>query len=531
MRYCIIGRRKEPPPNPLRARRGNENPLSPARERVGVRGFMQYILSIDQGTTGTRAIVYDSLGTQIACAYQELSQHFPQPGWVEHDPNEIWQGVLSTVHSALEQVPDGSIVAIGITNQRETTIVWDKGTGEPVCNAIVWQCRRTAGRCDELHSMGQADSIQEATGLPVDAYFSATKIEWVLRNVPGAMEKARQGRLLFGTSDTWILWNLTGGKVHATDFTNASRTMLLNLETLAWDDDILRLFDIPKSMLPEVRKSSGSFGETIAIGNIPDGIPISGIAGDQQAALFGQTCFEPGTVKNTYGTGSFILLNVGKNRPRSEHGLIVTVACDGLGEPVYALEGAVFVAGAAIQWLRDGLGLLASAAESEQMAIAAESNAGVYFVPALVGLGAPYWDQDARGSIFGITRGATANHLVRAALEAMCYQTRDVLQAMCKDSGLAIDSLKVDGGAVANNFLCQFQADVLGIDVVRPGTIETTALGAAYLAGLAVGFWGNCEEIRAYWRKDRSFSPCISKAEADTLYCGWQDAIRRTLTH
>ncbi len=491
---------------------------------------MQYILSIDQGTTGTRAIVYDRLGSQVACAYQELTQHFPQPGWVEHDPNEIWHSVLSTVHSALERLPSGSIAAIGITNQRETTIVWDKDTGEPVCNAIVWQCRRTAGRCDELHSSGQAERIQEATGLPVDAYFSATKIEWILRNVPGAMEKARQGRLLFGTSDTWILWNLTGGKTHATDYTNASRTMLLNLETLSWDDEILRVFGIPKSMLPEVRKSSGYFGDTIATGSIPAGIPITGIAGDQQAALFGQACFEPGTVKNTYGTGSFILLNVGKCRPHSDHGLIVTIACDGLGEPVYALEGAVFVAGAAIQWLRDGLGILESAAESERMAIAAESNAGVYFVPALVGLGAPYWDQDARGSIFGLTRGATSNHLVRAALEAMCYQTRDVLEAMCKDSGLATDSLKVDGGAVANNFLCQFQANILGIDVVRPSTIETTALGAAYLAGLAVGFWSDSNEIRACWHKDRVFSPSISQPEADALYAGWQDAVRRTLT-
>ncbi len=512
---------------------------------------MEYILAIDQGTTGSRAIVYDRQGMQVAAAYQEFTQHFPRPGWVEHDPEEIWRSVHSTVMEVLAQVPPSSIAAIGITNQRETTVVWDRETGEPVSNAIVWQCRRTAERCDELNrTPALTDSIRERTGLPVDAYFSATKIEWILRNVPGAREKADAGRLLFGTTDSWVLWKLTGGQVHATDFTNASRTMLFNIDTLCWDEEILGRFGIPVSMLPVVRPSSGVIGYTADLTpsaqrpvplrkgdicggkggiGIPAGIPISGIAGDQQAALFGQACFEPGTIKNTYGTGSFILMNAGKIRPRSEHGLIVTIACGSKGEPVYALEGAVFVAGAAIQWLRDGLGILPSAQESERMAASLPDNAGVYFVPALTGLGAPYWDQDARGAIFGLTRGTTSAHLVRAALEAMCYQTRDVLEAMQKDSCLAIPSLKVDGGAVANDFLCQFQADILGVEVVRPRTIETTSLGAAYLAGLAVGYWTDADEIRACWQEDRIFSPTITRAEADALYAGWEDAVRRTL--
>ena len=489
---------------------------------------MQYILAIDQGTTGSRAIVYDKQGAQIAGAYQEFPQYFPQPGWVEHDPNEIWQSVHASVQTVLSRIPPGSIAAIGITNQRETTVVWDKDTGEPVYNAIVWQCRRTAGRCDELKP--ESDLFRARTGLPIDAYFSATKIEWILRNVPGALEKAKSGRLLFGTTDSWILWKLTGGRVHATDYTNASRTMLFNIETLAWDEEILQRFGIPATMLPEVRPSSGVVGQTVEIGAIPAGIPISGIAGDQQAALFGQACFEPGSVKNTYGTGSFVLLNVGAKRPVSEHGLIVTIACGGRGEPVYALEGAVFVSGAAIQWLRDGLRILSSAAESERMATSVADNAGVYFVPALVGLGAPYWDQDARGSIFGLTRGTTAEHLVRAALEAMCYQTRDVLEAMQKDSGLTIRSLRVDGGAVANDFLCQFQADMLGMEVIRPSAIETTSLGAAYLAGLAVGYWADADDIAKCWHEDRVFSPRMSRDEADSLYRGWQDAVRRTRT-
>lgn len=492
---------------------------------------MQYILAIDQGTTGSRAIVYDKHGRQIASDHREYTQYFPQPGWVEHDPDEIWRSVYASVQAVLGLVPPGSIAGIGITNQRETTVVWDRDTGEPVYNAIVWQCRRTSGRCDELNGTpGEPEFFRDRTGLPIDAYFSATKIEWILKNVPGAADRAKQGKLLFGTTDSWVLWKLTGGRVHATDYTNASRTMLFNIETLSWDEEILVRFGIPASMLPDVRPSSGIIGQTMEIGALPAGIPISGIAGDQQAALFGQACFEPGTVKNTYGTGSFILLNVGKKRPVSEHGLIVTIACGSHGEPVYALEGAVFVAGAAIQWLRDGLGILPSAPESERVAASLADNAGVYFVPALAGLGAPYWDQDARGAIFGLTRGTTADHLVRAALEAMCYQTRDVLEAMEKDSGLTIRNLKVDGGAVANNFLCQFQSDMLGIDVVRPSVIETTSLGAAYLAGLAIGYWEDAQDIAKCWHEDRVFSPAMPRAEADSLYHGWQEAVRRTLT-
>lgn len=490
---------------------------------------MNYVLAIDQGTTGSRAIAYDRDGRQAAGAYQEFPQHFPRPDWVEHDPEEIWASVTACLEEVLRQIDPASIACIGITNQRETTVVWDRETGRPVHNAIVWQCRRTAERCDELKRTSHLD-IPARTGLPIDAYLSATKIEWILRNVPGAMERAREGKLLFGTTDSWVLWKLTGGRSHATDFTNASRTMLFNIDALAWDQEILDHLEIPSSMLPEVKPSSGRFGETIAIGQLPGGIPICGIAGDQQAALFGQACFAPGSMKNTYGTGSFILLNAGHTRPVSDHGLIVTLACGERGEPVYALEGAVFVAGAAIQWLRDGLGIIASASDSEAMARSVPDNGGVYFVPALAGLGAPYWDQDARGSIFGLTRGTTSAHLVRAALEAMCYQTRDVLDAMREDSGLPIRSLKVDGGAAANNYMCQFQADILGIDVVRPKVIETTSLGVAYLAGLSIGYWDNADEIGKCWQADRVFAPIMSRDEAERLYKGWREAVRRTLT-
>jgi len=492
---------------------------------------MRYILAIDQGTTGSRAIVYDKHGCRIASAYEEFPQYFPQPGWVEHDPEEIWLSVYRPIQEVLRQVSPDSIAGIGITNQRETAIVWDKDTGEPVYNAIVWQCRRTAERCSLLNAIsGEPEFFRSRTGLPIDAYFSATKIEWILENIPSVREKAQQGKLIFGTTDTWLLWKLTGGKVHATDFTNASRTMLFNIERLAWDDELLERFGIPQSMLPEPRPSSGVTGHTVEQGALPSGIPIAGIAGDQQAALFGQACFKPGTMKNTYGTGSFALMNTGKKRPVSNHGLIVTIGCGERGEPVYALEGAVFVAGAAIQWLRDGLKILPSAPESERMATAVEDNAGVYFVPALSGLGAPYWDQDARGSIFGLTRGANANHLVRAALEAICYQTKDVLDAMQKDSGLTIRSLKIDGGATANNFMCQFQADLLGIDVIRPRVVETTSLGAAYLAGLALGYWNDSTDICACWQEDTTFSPQMSPDKAAKLYHGWKEAVRRMLT-
>lgn len=491
---------------------------------------MEYILSIDQGTTGSRAIVYDKNGEKTAGAYREFPQYFPKPGWVEHNPGEIWESVNSSIQTVLRKVPGKSIAAVGITNQRETTMIWDKETGRPVYNAIVWQCRRTADRCNNLKKRGGAEFFKKRTGLPVDAYFSATKIEWILKNVKGALIKAKKGRICFGTADTWMLWKLTGAGAHATDYTNASRTMLFDIEKFKWDKEILSKLGIPEKILPEVKKSSGIFGKTARIGRLPSGIPICGIAGDQQAALFGQACFEPGTIKNTYGTGSFVLLNAGKKRPVSKYGLITTLGCGFRGEPVYVLEGAVFVAGSAIQWLRDGLKLLTAASESEIMARSVKDSAGVYFVPALAGLGAPYWDQDARGSIFGITRGTNRSHIVRAALEAMCYRTKDVLEAMRKDSGLRIKDLKVDGGAAANNFLCQFQSDILGIKVIRPSVIETTSRGAAYLAGLAVGYWKNTDEIKKCRKKDKIFKPGMPKSESLNLYANWQEAVKRTLS-
>jgi len=490
----------------------------------------KYILSIDQGTTGSRAVVYDKKARKIASAYQEFPQHFPRPGWVEHDPRDLWESVNNSMQRVLRSVPAKEICAVGVTNQRETTVIWDKDTGKPVYNAIVWQCRRTSQRCDDLKKIkGIPEFFRKKTGLPIDAYFSATKIEWILKNVPEALSKAKKGKLLFGTTDAWILWNLTGGKIHATDYTNASRTMLFNIEKLKWDEDILHKLSIPRGILPEVKSSSGLFGETVKIGKLPPGIPIAGVAGDQQAALFGQACFSPGTIKNTYGTGAFLLLNAGKKRPVSKYGLITTLGCGLSSEPVYVLEGAIFIAGAAVQWLRDGLKVLSSASQSEKMAKSVKDNAGVYFVPALVGLGAPYWQAQARGSIYGITRGTTAKHLVRAALEAMCYQTKDVLEAMRKDSGLKIKDLKVDGGACANNFLCQFQADILGVNVVRPKITEITSLGAAYLAGLAVGYWKNPQEIERCWGIDRVFTPKMPRKLAADLYQGWIKAVERTI--
>ncbi|MFC1577123.1 glycerol kinase GlpK [Candidatus Omnitrophota bacterium] len=490
---------------------------------------MRYILAIDQGTTGSRAVLYDKKGIPRAGAYEEFPQYFPKPGWVEHDPEEIWKSVYSTIQKVLAKKKRCEIAAIGITNQRETTVVWDKDTGRPVYNAIVWQCRRTSKRCGGLNrKKGMAEFFRNRTGLPIDAYFSATKIEWILKNVPRAMSKARRGKLLFGTTDAWILWKLTGGACHATDHTNASRTMLFNIKSMKWDRDILKVFGIPDAMLPEVRRSSGVFAKTVRTGRLPEGIPIAGIAGDQQAALFGQACFDPGTMKNTYGTGCFVLLNTGKKRPVSRHGLIVTLGCGRSGSPVYVLEGAIFIAGAAIQWLRDGLEILASSSESEGMANAARDNAGVYFVPAFVGLGAPYWDQDARGGIFGLTRGSRKCHIVRSALEAMCYQTKDVLTAMKKDSKLRLRGLKVDGGASKNDFVCQFQSDILGMDVIRPVVVETTSQGAAFLAGLAVGYWKDAGQIKKIWKKDRAFRPKIGRKAAARLYAGWLEAVRRT---
>ena len=486
---------------------------------------MKYLLAIDQGTTGSRAIVYDHQGRQVASAYKEFPQYFPKPGWVEHDPEEIWQSVYSTIQQVLAKVNPASIAAIGITNQRETTVVWDKRTGKPVYNAIVWQCRRTAQRCEELKKRkGLAETIKKKTGLPIDAYFSATKIEWILRNTKHLI---RNTNLCFGTTDSWVLWKLTGGKSHATDYTNASRTMIFNIEKLGWDKDLLKLFHIPEEILPEVKPSSGEFGRTVKLGKLPAGLPITGIAGDQQAALFGQTCFQPGEMKNTYGTGCFVLLNTGRKRVNSRHGLITTLACGPEGKVAYALEGSVFIAGAAVQWLRDQLGLLNNSADSEKMARAVKDNAGVYFVPAFVGLGAPYWDQHARGAIVGLTRGANKNHLVRAALEAMCYSTKDVLETMKHDSGLRVQNLRIDGGAAANNFLCQFQADLLGIRILRPRIIETTSLGAAYLAGLAVGYWQNSAEIKKLWAVDRAFKP--AKLPED-YYSHWLKAVKACTT-
>jgi glycerol kinase len=492
---------------------------------------VKYILAIDQGTTGSRAVVYDKSGRCIASAYEEFSQYFPAPGWVEHDPEEIWKSVGNSIRKVLHEVPVASIAAIGITNQRETTVIWDKDTGKPVYRAIVWQCRRTAGRCESLRNKsGEFDFILRRTGLPIDAYFSATKIEWILKNVPGAMKKARAGRLLFGTTDTWLLWKLTGGKVHATDYTNASRTMLFNIERLEWDPALLKKFDIPAGILPRVNVSSGIFGFTVAADKMPAGIPIAGIAGDQQAALFGQGCFTAGTVKNTYGTGAFMLLNTGSRRIVSKYGLITTLACGARGEPVYALEGSVFIAGAAIQWLRDGLNILRRASDSEKVAKSVADNGGVYFVPALTGLGAPYWDPDCRGTITGITRGTRAGNIVRAGLEAVCFQTKDVLEAMRRDSGLPIRLLKVDGGAAENNLMLQFQADITGLRVIRPVVIESTSLGAAYLAGLAVKFWKNTGEISKCWRKDKVFIPRMDRVSAKSLYRGWRSAVARTLS-
>jgi len=491
---------------------------------------MTSILAIDQGTTGSRAIVYDRRGRPVASAYEEFPQIFPKPGWVEHDPEDIWKSVRRTIQKVLARVPGVTIAAVGITNQRETTVIWDRKTGRPVYNAIVWQCRRTAERCRRLREeKGAAEMIRRKTGLPVDAYFSATKAEWILNFAKRWRGRSGEG-LCFGTTDSWVLWKLTGGRVHATDPTNASRTMLYDIDARRWDAELLEMFGIPASILPEVRPSAGDFGRTVRIGDLPAGLPITGIAGDQQAALFGQAGFGPGAIKNTYGTGCFILLNTGRKRVESRHGLITTLACGPQGRTVYALEGSIFVAGAAVQWLRDQLGVLKTAAESEALAETVEDTAGVYFVPAFVGLGAPYWDAEARGTIVGLTRGAGRAHLVRAALEAMAYSTRDVLDTMARDSGLRIRDLRVDGGGTANNFLCRFQSDILGVPILRPKTVETTSLGAAYLAGLGAGFWKNTAEIERFWAVDRIFPPTLKRVRAEALYAGWREAVRRTLS-
>ena len=488
----------------------------------------QYIMALDAGTTSNRCILFDQEGRVRAAAQKEFPQIFPKPGWVEHDAREIWATQLGVAVEAMGKIgaTAADIAAIGITNQRETTVVWDRATGEPVYNAIVWQCRRTSAYCDELKARGYAEAIRRKTGLVVDAYFSGPKIRWILDNVPGARRRAEAGELLFGTVETWLIWLLTGGRVHVTDYSNASRTMLFNINTLDWDDELLDLMDIPRSMLPTPVPSSQVYGETDP-GFFGRSIPIAGAAGDQQAALFGQACFTPGQAKNTYGTGCFLLMNTGDKPVFSSSGLVTTVAW-GLGSRVsYALEGSIFVAGAAIQWLRDEMRLIDSAADSEYHAGKVSDTAGCYVVPAFTGLGAPYWDQYARGAIVGLTRGVNKNHIIRATLESIAYQVSDVLEAMRADSGIALTSLKVDGGASSNNVLMQLQADILQVTVHRPVCVETTALGAAYLAGLAVGYWSSQEEIARNWAVDRTFLPAITTQERDKKLQGWKRAVTR----
>lgn len=491
----------------------------------------KFILALDQGTTSSRAILFDKTGFINGVAQQEFTQIYPKPGWVEHNPEEIWNTQLAVMRASLDDycLDAADVDAIGITNQRETTVVWDKHTGKPIYNAIVWQDRRTAEFCDELKARGLEDYVRENTGLVIDAYFSGTKIAWILDNVEGAREKAKNGDLLFGTIDTWLIWKLTGGKVHATDYSNASRTMAYNIKTLEWDQRMV--YDelkIPRSMLPEVRSSSGDFGMTDPdlLGGVS--IPIRGVAGDQQAALFGQACFEPGMAKNTYGTGCFMLMNTGTTPIQSNNGLLTTIAWGLDGKVEYALEGSVFIAGAAVQWLRDGLKLIDSAPDSEYFAGKAEGTDGVYVVPAFAGLGAPYWDMYARGAIFGLTRGTEKSHIVRATLESLAYQTRDVLDAMQADAGTQLLALRVDGGACANNLLMQFQSDILGVKVQRPKVIETTALGAAYLAGIATGFWKK-GDIAQNWAIDRTFEAEMGENTRADLYKGWKKAVKRSM--
>lgn len=489
----------------------------------------QYILAFDQGTTSSRAIVFSHDGSIKSVAQKEFTQIFPQPGWVEHDANEIWGTQLGVAAEAITQagLTVRDIAAIGITNQRETTVVWEKATGKPIHNAIVWQDRRTAHYCDQLKTQGYLQPVQRKTGLVIDAYFSATKLKWILDNVEGAREKASSGELCFGTIDTWLLWKLTNGNVHATDVSNASRTMLYNIHNLEWDEDLLQLMDIPKSVLPQVRSSSEVYGYTQNILTAHN-IPIAGIAGDQQAALFGQMCTEPGMVKNTYGTGCFMLMNTGEQPVISNNNLLTTIAWQVNGKTKYALEGSVFIAGAVVQWLRDGLHLIRSSSEIESLASQVEDNGGVYLVPAFAGLGAPYWNQHARGTIVGITRGTTSAHFARAALESIAYQTMDVVNAMQADAGVAVKELRVDGGATANNLLMQFQSDILNTTVIRPKITETTALGAAYLAGLAVGFWKSMEEIQQQWQVDTVFNATGDEEHRAQLAANWSNAIKAT---
>ncbi len=489
----------------------------------------QYILSIDQGTTSSRAILFDKRGNIKSIAQREFKQYYPKPGWVEHDANEIWATQAGVVAEATTGAGFNgkNIAAIGITNQRETTILWDRETSEPIYHAIVWQDRRTADYCDKLKADGLVDKIQEKTGLLIDAYFSGTKIKWILDNVPGARKKAEEGKLAFGTVDSWLVWKFTNGKKHITDVTNASRTMLYNIHTHKWDDEILKILDIPKSLLPEVKSSSEVYGET-GTTMFASKVPIAGIAGDQQAALFGQMCLQPGMLKNTYGTGGFLVLNTGTKPIKSDNNLLTTIAWKVDGEVQYALEGSIFIAGAVVQWLRDGLGIIKSSSDIEALAASVEDNGGVYFVPAFAGLGAPHWDQFARGTITGLTRGTTAAHIARAALEAIAFQTKDVLSAMESDSGIDIKELRVDGGATVNNLLMQFQSDLLQIPLIRPKISETTALGAAYLAGLAVGYWKGYDDIKGQWQIDKKFTPKMDNAKVKLLTNDWRRAVDRS---
>lgn len=491
----------------------------------------EYIMALDQGTTSSRAILFNRQGEIIKIAQKEFTQIYPKGGWVEHDPMEIWGSQSGVMREVIETagIAPSEIASIGITNQRETTVVWDKHTGKPIYNAIVWQCRRTSDICDDLKNRGLEDKIKEKTGLLIDAYFSATKVKWILDNVEGAREKAQNGELLFGTIDTWLIWNLTRGKVHVTDYSNASRTMMYNIKQLKWDEDILRELGIPKTMLPEVKPSSYVYGNTDEQMLAGARIPISGCAGDQQAALFGQTCFEEGTAKNTYGTGCFLLMNTGENLVKSKHGLLTTIAWGIDNKIEYALEGSIFMGGASIQWLRDELRMIKTAEDSEKYATRVLDTNGVYIVPAFTGLGAPYWDMYARGTMVGLTRGAKKEHIIRATLESIAYQTKDVLKAMEQDSNIKLKLLKVDGGASKNNFLMQFQSDILNVEIDRPKVVETTALGAAYLAGLSVGFYKSKDEITSKWAVDKRFKPGMDKEKMDKLYSGWSKAVSRAL--
>ena len=491
----------------------------------------KYVLALDQGTTSSRSILFDETSNIVAVAQKEFTQIFPKPGWVEHNANEIWSTQIGTMAEVIANagIDPSEIAAIGITNQRETTVVWEKATGKPVYNAIVWQSRQTMAICDDIKAKGLADKFRQKTGLVVDAYFSGTKVKWILDNVEGARAKAEAGELLFGTIDTWLIWKLSGGKVHVTDYSNASRTLMYNIRDLKWDDELLEILTVPKSMLQEVRPSSEVYGLTAPAVFQGAEIPIAGAAGDQQAALFGQTCFRPGMAKNTYGTGCFMLMNTGSELYTSKNGLLTTIAWGIEGKVEYALEGSIFVAGSAVQWLRDGLKAIEAAQDSEYYAGKVTDAEGVYVVPAFVGLGAPYWDMKARGAILGLTRGTTKGHIIRATLDSMAYQTKDVLGAMEADSGIKLQALKVDGGAVANNLLMQFQSDILGVPVDRPVVTETTALGAAYLAGLAVGVWANKEDLIQNWQLNRRFEPTMGADERAKLYAGWQKAVKRSM--